>query len=219
MKDVTAAGARVRAVAESVKGYVADEKTSNGPQYSESQVTLRVPTSSLDVVMDQVAATGALLNRSQSSEDVTSTYVDTASRVRTQSASVQRVRTLLTEATDLGDVVQIEGELSRRQADLEALQARLKQLEDSTALATLMVSLVPTEKVLLQDDQADRDDGFVGGLAAGYDALTASLRVALTIVGALLPFLVVAAVVAVPLRLVLRRRGRGRSPSPTGAPS
>jgi hypothetical protein len=161
-------------------------------------------------VMDQAAAAGTALERSRTSEDVSGTYVDTESRVRSQRASVERVRALLARATTIGQVVQVESELARREADLEALEAQLKRLDEQTSLATLTVSLVPPAPA-----GPVRAAGFVGGLRAGWDALTAALSVLLVVTGAALPFLVVGAVIGVPVVVLLRRR---RRPIPAPAP-
>ncbi len=63
------------------------------------------------------------------------------SRIATQRASVERVRKLMEEARQLSDVVTLEGELSRRQAELESLLARQAALKDSTSLATITLEL------------------------------------------------------------------------------
>ena len=221
VKDVPAAAAKVRALANSAKGFIADEKTSSDPtpvpvpqgredakisppkpDRGQSVLTLRVPEVALDRVMDQVAELGTLTSRGQSSTDVTGQYIDTASRLRTQRESVDRVRALLSKATKLGEVVQIESELSRRQADLESLQAQLAALDDQTTLATLTVNLAPDEDT---SAATPPQSAFVAGLADGWDALVKSVSVALTIVGAVLPFALLAAAIALPL-LALRRR-------------
>ena len=219
VQDVPAAAARVRSLASAAKGFIADEKTSSDPaptpvrqgetevapprpDRGESVLTLRVPGVALDAVMDQVAGLGTLKSRGQSSTDVTGQYIDTASRLRTQRESVDRVRTLLSRATKLGEVVQIESELSRRQADLESLQAQLAALEDQTTLATLTVSLAPLAATPVT---APPQGAFVAGLRDGWDALLASVAVALTILGAVLPFVLLAAALVLPV-LVLRRR-------------
>ena len=219
--DVTAAAARVRSIAITAKGFVADERTSTDPgpvpvplgrpedsttpprKGPESVLTLRVPEVALDRVMDQVAAVGKLLSRGQSTSDVTGQYVDVASRLRTQRESVARVRALLDKATTIGQVVQVESELTRRQADLESLEAQLSALEDQTTLATLTVSLSPTTAAAAPTPARG---AFIGGLDDGWQALLASVAVALTIVGAVLPFLILAAVIGLPVLLVLRRR-------------
>ena len=217
VKDVPAAAAKVRALAIGAKGFIADEKTRSDPSpvpqedaklippdrdRGESVLTMRVPEVALDRVMDQVAGLGTPVSRGQSSTDVTGQYIDTASRLRTQRESVDRVRLLLSRATKLGDVVQIESQLARRQADLESLQAQLAALEDQTTLATLTVSLAP---LAVTPVTAPPQGAFVAGLADGWDALVKSVSVALTIVGAVLPFALLAAALALPV-LALRRR-------------
>ena len=60
------------------------------------------------------------LDRTAKAEDVTDQVVDVDSRIKSQRASVARVRELMDRATKLSDVVELEGELSNREADLEA---------------------------------------------------------------------------------------------------
>jgi hypothetical protein len=235
VRDVETAVNSARAFATAARGYVSEEKTSTRPVdppdatpqsgrarstspaavpsvvVDQSVLTLRVPQQVLDDVMAQVGGLGVVRSRSQSSEDVTDSYVDTASRVKSQRASVDRVRTLLGRATGIGDVVRLESELSRREADLDALEARLAALDDSTTLATLVVTFSRPD--------ADQTapvvrNGFVGGLLDGWHALGASTAVVLQVVGALIPFAVLLALLGLPAWLVLRRRRSG-SPAPT----
>ncbi len=221
--DVPSAVRQVRTIVQTAKGFVADEQTTTSPEdprpaaergndpagprppWTQSVLTVRVPNASLDRVMQQVGELGSVLNRNQSSEDVTSQYVDTASRVRSQTASVERVRALLARATNLGQVVQIEGELARREADLESLKARLKSLEDKTTLSTLTITLSPRETTVAP---TQHDNAFVDGLRAGWTALLSSAGVVLTVVGALLPFAVVLALLAAPVAWWARRQRR-----------
>jgi hypothetical protein len=226
VKDVDAAVTNVRATVAAAKGYVADEQTSTRPAQREagedptsvsavlvdrSVLTVRVPAESLDRVMEQVADVGTVRARSQASQDVTDSYVDTSSRVKSQRASVDRVRALLSRATDIGDVVRLESELARREADLDALEARLAALDDSTTMATLTVTLARPDAIA----PAPKDhDGFVGGLLDGWHALGASAAVVLQIVGAVIPFAVLLAFVGLPAWLLLRRR-RTSSPAPS----
>lgn len=229
--DVAASVARVRSIAEAAKGFVADEQTTTSPSeprpmesdgdpagprrpWSQSVLTLRVPNASLDRVMQEVGDLGSVTSRSQTSQDVTGKYVDTTSRVRSQTASVERVRALLAQAKDLGQVVQIEGELARREADLESLKSQLAALEDQTTLSTLTVTITPHETAA---PPRHDDNAFVAGLRGGWTALAASATVLLAVVGALLPFAVVVALLGAPVLWWLRRqrRRRGQAPAAT----
>lgn len=215
--DVDAAAAKVRGIAASAQGLVTAEAISSEPDVSGtggfSTITISVPTAELDATLDQLAKLGTVQSRNTSTDDVTAQYVDTESRVKTMRASVDRVRALMSQATKLGDVVALEAELSRRQADLEATESQLAALKDSVALAPIEVRLSTDEKVL---KQADDNTGFLAGLKAGWGAFTGSVTVLLTALGAVLPFAVVAALVLVPLLVWLRRR-TSRTPAATPA--
>jgi hypothetical protein len=214
--DVDAAAVRVRAIAASAQGLVTAEAISSEPDVSGSggfsTITISVPTADLDATLDQLAKLGKVHSRNASTDDVTAQYVDTEARVKTMQASVDRVRALMSQATKLGDVVALEAELSRRQADLEATQSQLAALKDSVALSPVEVRLSTDEQVL---QQADDSTGFLAGLKAGWSAFTGSVTVLLMVLGAVLPFAVVAALVLVPLLVWLRRRN---SRSPVASP-
>jgi hypothetical protein len=205
--DVDAAAAKVRVIAASAKGLVVAEAISSEPDDPAmggfSTITISVPTDQLDATLDRLAGLGKVHSRNASTDDVTAQYVDTESRVKTMQASVARVRALMTQATKLSEIVALEGELTRRQADLEATQTQLAALDDAVALAPVEVRLSTDEKVL--EEEGD-DTGFLAGLTAGWTAFTGSVTVLLTALGAVLPFAVVAALVLVPLVVWLRRR-------------
>ncbi|MGL5819451.1 MAG: DUF4349 domain-containing protein [Phycicoccus sp.] len=224
VEDVAAAATRVRTIATAAGGLVVGEEISTattaaatgGGQPASGTVTISVPTDKLDGTLDEVSKVGGVVTRTSSTQDVTAQYVDTESRVESAKASVERVRALMSQATKLADIVGLEAELSRRQADLEALQGQLASLEDATALSPIAVRLSTDGEA--RPGKTD-DTGFLAGLTAGWAAFTASVAVLLTVVGALLPFAVAVAVVAVPLVTWVRRRGaRSTSPS-TPAPA
>ena len=108
------------------------------------------------------------------------------------------------EADALGQVVQIEGELTRRTADLESLEARLQALEGAVSMSTIVLRLHSQDGPVVGDAL-----GFGDGLRSGWAAVVTVGRVLAVSAGALLPFL--------PLLLLggwlVVRRGR-RSASP-----
>jgi Domain of unknown function (DUF4349) len=109
-------------------------------------------------------------------------------------------------ATALGQVVQLEGELSRREGDLEALESQLATIKGSVERSTVTVRLLGPAAVVA----SGHGTGFTAGLAGGWDAFTTSVTGLLTAVGAVLPFAVVGALVGVPVTWWLRRRRSAR---------
>jgi hypothetical protein len=137
--------------------------------------------------------------------------IDLDTRLATQRASVERVRALLARARTIGEVVSIEGELTRREAELASLEQRKERLADQVALSTITVNLRGPEA----PGEEPRDErGFLAGLKAGWDGFLTSVQVVLTVAGWLLPWVIA---VGLPVWLavwLLRRRPRPVAPAP-----
>lgn len=206
VRDVARASRHVEDLTSSAGGVVFSQQTSGTAGrdgYAEATMTLRVPPAEFVPTLDAVAALGRELSRSRTAEDVTTQLADTSSRVRSQERSVERVRALLDEAATIGEVVQVEAELARREADLESMQAQLARLQDVTDMATIDVTLVQRDQRTEPEPDAL---GFLPGLRGGWDALVGVLMVALTALGAMLPFAVLLGLLGLPAYAVLRRR-------------
>lgn len=222
VKSISQAVARVRATTAASDGIILAENigTTDGtaPLAERSKVsattygeiTISVPSAKLDAVVADLASVGTVLRSTTASEDVGSQIVDTQSRLETMRVSVARVRAFLDQAKGLDQVVALEAELTRRQSDLEALEAQLASLKDSVAMSPVQVSLT-TQPEVVQPRKADT--GFLAGLRSGWDAFTGSAAVALTVVGAVLPFAVLLALVGVPVLVWLRRRRLAAPPA------
>lgn len=194
------------------QGALACPSTGCPTTYASSTTTLRVDNDEVDALIRDLAKLGAVEASYRTSEDVSTQVADVGARVETAQASLARVRALMTKAVTLADVVSLEAELSRRQADLESLQARQRVLADQTAQATVTVRLI--------DEQAPApaaaSTGFLAGLSAGWNAFTGAMVVALTVLGALVPFLLVLVPVAL-LVWWLARRSRRTPTTPASA--
>ena len=207
VKDVPKSLDETRTVVENAGGMVGNETTDRDSEGRErSRVVLRVPSDKYEEVLTELEGSGKLIDRRAKAEDVTEQVVDVESRIKSQRASVVRIRELMDQATKLSDVVTLEGELSTRQADLESLLAQQVSLKDRTSLATITLSLseTPVKKVAKDDDP-----GFADALGGGWDAFVTMFRWIALALGAILPFLVGAAL----LLFLWVRFLRGRTPA------
>ncbi|NYG08684.1 hypothetical protein BJ986_003171 [Phycicoccus badiiscoriae] len=224
--NIGQAVAKVRATTAAAQGIVLSENVgttnSDVPLVESStvtattyaEITISVPSSELDGVLSDLGSVGTVIRSTSSSEDVGAQIVDTASRLDTMRASVERVRAFLQSAKDLTQIVTLEAELTRRQSDLEALEAQLASLKGSVARSPVQISLTTEPNVIVVKPH---EAGFLAGLKSGWDAFTGSATVLLTIVGAVVPFLVVVALIGLPVWWYLRRR-RVATPPPAVLP-
>ncbi|MEV7015021.1 DUF4349 domain-containing protein [Streptomyces sp. NPDC093991] len=214
VEDVPTALGEARTATANAGGYVGDETTRrDGRGHERTRVVLRVPVDAYEEVLAELEGTGTLVERSAQAEDVTGQVVDVESRIRSQRASVARIRELMDRAAELSDVVTLEGELSSRQADLESLLAQQASLKDRTSLATITLTLSETP---VKEAEKDDDPGFLDALAGGWDVFLTMLRWLTVALGAVLPFAAVAAVVVlVWSKLIAPRLRRRPRPGPT----
>ncbi|MFE0601035.1 DUF4349 domain-containing protein [Streptomyces sp. NPDC058892] len=217
--DVQRALAAARTAAEGAGGYVGNESTKRGEDgRMTSTVTLRVPAERYDAVLGAMEGSGKLLRRKVDAQDVTEKVADIDSRVSSQRASVARVQEMMGKASALSEVVMLEGELSRRQSDLESLLAQQTALKDRTSMGTITLEVSEPSPAKAVEEQ---EPTFLGALNGGWEVFTKILRYLVVALGALLPFLLTAAVAALVVRVRRRwRPGRpGTGPAPEQMPA
>ena len=204
--DVAEVADRAASIATDAGGQVDDDKRTGGSAPT-ADLVLRVPPESLDATVEQVAALATVTNRSVQTDDVTSQYTDLEGRIAALQTSTERLRGFLGAATDANQIASIEGELTRRETDLESLQGQLRLLSAKTDLATLSVAVRTEESVATAHAPAPAK-----ALSAGWDAFGLTMAWALAVLLTLAPFLALLAVVLVVLRWWRRRTGARREP-------
>lgn len=217
-KDVTKAGEQAKQLVTGAGGYLANEQ-SDAFEGSEGSSTLvfKIPPTAYQGLLDRLGKElGKRESLRQNTSDVTEEVADVASRLKSAEQALASMRTLLTKATTVGQVIEVEREIATREAELESLQARQKALTSQVSMATLTLRLIgPVATVV---EPSDEPAGFLGGLKAGWSALVSFVKILLTVIGVLLPWLVLIVPVVVGI-LILVRRGRARRPAAQARPA
>ncbi|BEL11340.1 DUF4349 domain-containing protein [Actinoplanes sichuanensis] len=216
VKNVNDDAAKVTGIAAGAGGFVGGDERHSGDGSSTATIKLRIPADKFSAVVDQLAGLGDEENRGINTEDVTEAVVDLDARIEVQKARVESGKRLLAEAKSLDDLVMLEREVATRESDLASLEAKKRRLSDLTSLSTITVILLGPNATV--NDDGDEPAGFLGGLANGWNALVASLGVLLTVLGALLPWIIAFGLPAwAVIHLVRRYRRRDDSPMVTPA--
>ena len=217
--DVEQTAFEVQALVDKYGGEVTDRETNTDDEgdVRMARLVLRIPAKQFSDAFGELEQVADLKSSSSTSEDVTTKVIDNAVRIRAQRRSLRRIEVLLDQAVSIRDIVNIEAQLTRRQADLDSLEQQQAFLKDQTSMSTVTVNiqLTPDEPAPKKKDEDNA--GFVSGLETGFKALVVFAVGLATVVGALLPWLVVLLLVGGPLWLLVRRlRRRGPDPEPAG---
>jgi hypothetical protein len=216
VEDPIATADRAAGIVQVAGGRVdARSETAPDENYGGSaSLTLRIPSSKLDAVVDALRELGTVDQYSTDSYDVTIEVTDLEAQISTLRASTKRIEALLVEAKDISDIITLENELDGRQAELQSLEAQQRGLDDQVSMSTIALSLT-TEPVVIVDD--DGPESFWEGLVSGWNALVAFLSGALVAVGVLLPWVALMVIIGVPVVVAARARksriARRASPS------
>ena len=181
------------------------EPSAVGPQ--AAQLVLRIPTAAYDTVYQRLLGMGVVLGQERSSQDVTEQVVDIASRLKTQQASVDRVRALMDQAQSINDVITLEAALTQRESDLESLEAQQQALQSQVAMSTVTVQVfeqAPAAPAAAAPRHHNVGTAALDALKDGWHGLYLTFRALLVALAALLPF----ALVLLPLGWLLLRLTR-----------
>ena len=203
--DVGASLDQVRDLVAATSGIISSESSGTDGSDARATITAQVPADQLENFLDDVGALGSVDSLDVNAQDVTLQVVDLDARIAVLETSIERLTALLIEADRVEDLVAVESELSRRQADLDSLQSQRTWLSEQVALSSVTVTLTPRTHI------ADVEvPGFLSGLQSGWSALLTTAGALVTMAGFLLPFLVVLLVIGVPVVLLIVRRQRRR---------
>jgi hypothetical protein len=211
--NVQAQATTVGTIARESGGDVYSDNRSGTDENANANIVIKIDPNELVDALTRISKLGDEVQRASSTEDVTAEVADVESRVTSMKASIARMRVFLSRATSIGDVVNFEAELSKREAELESLQARQRTLGEQLALATVTVNLVAKKAPPAPAAEPKKDEGgFLGGLQDGWTAFAATMGGLLTVIGAVLPFLLIVVPILFGWRYVAQRQRRPRTP-------
>lgn len=195
--DVVAVSDDIVRAAEAAGGFLSSQQIdpATGEGVGTATVEVRVPSAQFRPVLTAIAALGSVLDQTVNAADVTDQVVDLQARLATAKASADRVRALMAQAHDLGEVASLEHEVTVRETTVEQLEGTLQVVQDQVALATISARIgevAPPPPSSPHDPKPNKDiPGFVRGLEQGWVTFRDVSGVVLTGVGAALPFLLI----------------------------
>ena len=130
--------------------------TSVQPRNYAGTISVRVPADRFDDVVQQFSDLAVKVKSvSTRSEDFTEEFTDVTARAQTLEDTLEALRVLFDRAFSVEDAITIQKEITDVQSDLEALEARLNFLSQSSAFSFISVSLESVPVELLIDGGED----------------------------------------------------------------
>lgn len=167
VENLDAADKSVNELMEQYDAYAASTNIDeNSRNYS-----LRVPSHFYDVFLVDMNGMGRLLNRYESTEDVTIRYYDLEGRLETKKELLKTFQAYLGRARTIEEIMAVEARISELQYDIEGTGMQLRNLANRVDYATIDLTLLgpatvsPVKSVTLSERLKLLFTGFGGFLS------------------------------------------------------
>jgi hypothetical protein len=199
-KDVTIAVSHATSLVLAAGGYISQESVG-----STATLQVKIPVAVYPATLSQLTngTLGSTMSLEQQAQDVTQQVADVTSQVTSDEAAIAALRTLLTRAGSVGDLLSVQDQINTEESALESMQAQQKALDNETAFATVTITVIGPAVKSVVVPLPRHPVGLVSGLTVGWHAFRTALTWLLAILGAVAPF---AALIAVAGYLGYRAR-------------
>lgn len=201
----------VNSMVDEMNGYIVQENTyvyDPNHKLLKGNIAIRIPVERFEEALSRLENMGNTNNRSVDSQDVTEEYVDVESRLNAMRLKEERLLAILNKSGTLGDILAVENELAKTRADLEALEGRLRYLNNRTELSTINVSISET----LTPVKQIKTTGLEGVFARSQEAFIKSINSIIismgnmvVYLGAFLPFVIIGIITLIILLIILNK--------------
>ena len=184
------------------KGFIQNDKTTKEYDRIRRTVLVRVPSKSFQTIVDSLHQSVVSLDRKEVVlDDVTEEFVDLEARLLAKRKLVERYLQLLSKATSVKDMLEIERQIANIREEIESKEGRLKYLQNRVSLSTIHLDfyeMAMTQKAPSQTYAKRLWRAAKGGFEAIGNFLIGLVY--------LWPFLLIAIIVAVLIKRRMRKR-------------
>ena len=177
VKEFDPAKQKLLQVVEQAGGYVAQASTAETPNQPRSaSLTVRVPADKLSTVLQQIRSLGRVRQDQLSTEEVTEQVVDLEARLKNARSTEQRLIDVLNNRTGkVGDILQVEQEISRTRENIERMEAQRQNLMKRVEMATVNITLAEEFKAQLETTPIGTGTRLWNTLVDGYDSFVGTI--------------------------------------------
>jgi hypothetical protein len=163
-------------------GYIATEQEEKQDERIENKVTIKVPISEFQELINAINNSGEkITDRQISSDDVTTEVIDTKSRVEAKKQIRKRYLDLLSQAKSMQDILSIQSEINEVQEEIEMAAGRVEYLGHSAAYSTIELHYYQVLAATPIKDKSTFSHKIIEAFIGGWEVLKRILVVIVTI--------------------------------------
>lgn len=194
-KDFDSAVKSLNQKIDKYEGYIVsrDEyKYGEDYKYISGNYTIRIPADKYKEFLSDSEEIGNITSLSENAEDITDEYIDTSARLENLKIEEETLQNLLSQATSISDIIEIQSSLSQVRSDIESYESRIKYYDTLTEYATINVSISQVSVYTSNKSTLEKFVDLLKDSLSGFkDALVALFRVLIYA----LPYIIVVGII------------------------
>lgn len=148
--DFNATCTALARAAQSCGGYVSSTSIDT-PAYEGAYRTayyqFRIPAEQYSVFLEGAGSAGNLVSKQESTQDVTSAYVDVEARLKSLKLQEERLYAMMEQAGDLETLLAIQNQLTEVQYQIESYTAQQRTYDDLISYSTVDVTVEEVKQI------------------------------------------------------------------------
>jgi hypothetical protein len=154
VKDYAAYNTSLREKIKQFGGYIAQEEQNQSEYKIENTLMIKVPVDQFDDAINNISAyVKELKEKKITSQDVTTEFIDTRSRMETKRQVRQRYLDLLKQARNMEEILNVQSVVNGVQEEIESAAGRIEYLSHASSYSTITLTFyqVLNEKAVDND--------------------------------------------------------------------
>ena len=185
-------------------GYLSASGDASSGQTRSASLTLRIPAARLDDFLTGAQGIGNVTAMTQEMQDVSDSYYDIQTRLKTQQEKLARLQEMMKAAQDVSDLIEIESAIADAQYYIDRYTGQLKSYDSKVEYSTVNVSV--REVRITEMKEVTLGQRILDGLSDSLENFQYFLEDMVIFLVSALPWLIVLAVVIVVIRLIIKKK-------------
>ncbi len=190
--------------------YFSSSGDASSGQTRSASFTLRIPSGRLDEFLSGAQGIGTITGMTQEMEDVSDSYYDTQTRLKTQQEKMNRLQEMIASAQDVSDLIEIESAIADTQYYIDRYTGTLKSYDSRVDYSTVRVTV--REIRVTETKEVSLGERILTGIGDSFQEFGWFLEDMVIFLASALPWLIaLAAVVFVAALLIRAKKNRKKN--------
>ena len=141
-KDINSSKQNLDQLVKRFQGYYEEESANNTQDFTSYNLIIRIPSTSFDQFLTAISSgSDKVTSKTISASDVSMTYFDLASRLKSKRAYLEKYQAMVASAKNVKELLEIQEQIRQLQEDIDSSESLMRNMNSQIKYSTLTINL------------------------------------------------------------------------------